>query len=339
MRARTPSVHTLPRLAAAALAAGLLASAAGAQGPITKFGNACAGDSGIVPTIDADVTPFSGQDFFIDITGPPSTPGFLIVGISDTTWSGFALPLDLGPFGLPGCDLNVSFQLQVDFTTDSNGSFRFTVPGPAEGITAFVQAYLADIGGSSLGGLSEGLGITGAGSPVAGDLLVTEIMNNPAFVPDMFGEWFEVYNPGDLGLNIEGWTLIDNIGSHLIDNGGLGVVVPAKGYLVLGRNGNPLLNGGIDVAYEYGDDIILNNETDGINLTEPGGATVDSVGYDNGATFPDPVGASMNLEPLLFDAAANDIGSNWCEGSVAIGGPQGNPDLATPGADNSSCQD
>ena len=42
-----------------------------------------------------------------------------------------------------------------------------------------------------------------------------------------------------------------------------------------------------------------------------GYATVfDTVSYDNGVTFPDPVGSSLNLDPGLLDATSNDNGGN-----------------------------
>jgi hypothetical protein len=39
---------------------------------------------------------------------------------------------------------------------------------------------------------------------------------------------------------------------------------------------------------------------------------LDTVGWDDGATFPDVAGASMALEPSFQDAAYNDDGSYWC---------------------------
>ena len=39
---------------------------------------------------------------------------------------------------------------------------------------------------------------------VAGDLVVTEIMNNPAVVTDNVGEWFEIYNNSGREINLNG---------------------------------------------------------------------------------------------------------------------------------------
>ncbi|HHE54917.1 MAG TPA: T9SS type A sorting domain-containing protein, partial [Caldithrix abyssi] len=54
---------------------------------------------------------------------------------------------------------------------------------------------------------------------------------------------------------------------------------------------------------------------------------VDRVEYDNGATFPDPNGASMELRNPNYD---NNDGSNWDAATT----PYGNGDLGTPGAKN-----
>jgi len=63
-----------------------------------------------------------------------------------------------------------------------------------------------------------------------------------------------------------------------------------------------------------------------MNLTYP-------VGYDDGATFPDPDGASMSLDPGSYDAGDNDLGGNWCEGASDYN----MGDLGTPGAANDPC--
>ncbi|NIP17549.1 MAG: hypothetical protein GWM87_04890, partial [Xanthomonadales bacterium] len=70
-------------------------------------------------------------------------------------------------------------------------------------------------------------------------------MQNPAAVSDSNGEWFELYNPTGSDIDIDGWTIQDNdFDSHLINNGGP-LLVPAGGYLVLGRDANSGANGGV----------------------------------------------------------------------------------------------
>ena len=180
--------------------------------------------------------------------------------------------------------------------------------------------------------------------PAAGDVIISEVMQNPEVVPDFDGEWFELYNTRAFDVDIEGWTLTDNGGTHVIDAGGAGLVVPAGGYLVLGRDADPAQNGGIPVAYSFGDEITIGNATDGIVLESPDQVVIDSVQWDDGQTFPDPDGRSMTLDLNLFNppvapgdlAQLNDSGANWCEASSPIA-----PllvDFGTPAAANDLCQ-
>src|SRR4029079_2000 len=59
----------------------------------------------------------------------------------------------------------------------------------------------------------------------------------------------------------------------------------------------------------------------------------DEVSYDDGATFPDPNGQSMNLDPGSYDAVANDLGVNWCAATT----PFGAGDFGSPGTANEVC--
>ena len=159
------------------------------------------------------------------------------------------------------------------------------------------------------------------------DFVINEIMQNPAAVSDSAGEWFEVHNTTDADIDINGWTILDNDSDlHVIDNGGP-LLVPAGGFLVLGINADFATNGGVDVAYQYSN-VFLGNSSDELVMLDTGGSEIDRVEWDNGATFPDPTGASMSL---LDPALDNNVGANWCE-SVT---PFGAGDLGTPGDENS----
>jgi hypothetical protein len=152
-------------------------------------------------------------------------------------------------------------------------------------------------------------------------------MQNPSAVSDSDGEWFEVHNTTETGIDIDGWTILDNdIDYHVISNGGP-LVVPAGGFLVLGINDDFTTNGGVNVDYQYSN-IFLANGSDELVMLDVGGAEIDRVEWDNGATFPDPNGASMSL---INPALDNNVGANWCE-SVT---PFGSGDRGTPGSENS----
>lgn len=166
--------------------------------------------------------------------------------------------------------------------------------------------------------------------PVAleGDVVITEIMNNPGAVNDDAGEWFELYNATSVDIDLNGWSISDNgTNAHTIDNGGP-LVIAAKSYILLGVNADVVANGGVALAYQYPSGFALGNSDDELILKASDGNTIDSIGWDNGATFPDPNGASMSLQNSNFD---NNIGANWCESSTAT---FGGGDFGTPGLSN-----
>ena len=164
-------------------------------------------------------------------------------------------------------------------------------------------------------------------SPALGDIVINEIMQNPGAVSDSVGEWFELFNSGTESVDINNWTILDNdLDSHTIENGGPLLIDPG-GYLVLGRNADPTSNGGVLVDYQY-DLISLANAADELVLRDPLLVEQDRVEWDDGMTFPDPVGASMELVDPSLD---NGNGLNWEESLV----PFGLGDFGTPGSVNS----
>lgn len=182
--------------------------------------------------------------------------------------------------------------------------------------------------GATQGDNSAASAQSGENDYSSGPVVITEIMANPASVRDSAGEWFEVYNPNPgLAVNLQGWSIRDGAK----DNHRIGgeAVVPAGGYLVLGRNAEATENGGIATGYEY-DGINLANDEDAIELVDSSGQVVDRVEYDSDLVFP---GASTALNPKFLDGEANDDPGNWCRSSAAM--PNG--DFGTPGLPNPSC--
>lgn len=161
-----------------------------------------------------------------------------------------------------------------------------------------------------------------------GKVVINEIMQDPVAVSDAKGEWIELYNADDHAADINGWIIVDE-GSdhHVIDNGGP-LSIPARGYLVLGKNANQAENGGVSVRYQY-KNLTLGNTADKIILLNVDSIEVDRVEYDGGKSFPDPSGASMELNDPALD---NNIGANWHTAST----PFGAGDMGTPGAPNST---
>lgn len=165
----------------------------------------------------------------------------------------------------------------------------------------------------------------------AGAIVITEIMQNPSALPDSAGEWFEVHNPGSAPLNLFGCTFAGTGGSGDRFTVGSNVVVAAGGYATFAVSAAP----GFTPSYVWTGSFALANGSDGITLT-CGTTAIDTVLWDDGATFPDPDGASMTLSPSLLDATANDSGASWCEATSTYGSGSP-PDRGTPGAANDAC--
>ena len=159
-------------------------------------------------------------------------------------------------------------------------------------------------------------------------LVINEIMNNPVNVTDSYGEWLEVTNTGAETIDLNGIILRDDgDDQHTISQVG-GLLLAPGGFLVLGGNDNPAENGGVNVDYVYSN-FSLGNGWDEVILEHPTGEVLDEVWYDNGASFPDPSGASMMLDDPESD---NNNGVHW---SISTQ-PFGDGDFGTPGLPNTS---
>jgi len=137
-------------------------------------------------------------------------------------------------------------------------------------------------------------------------LVINEIMNNPSASSDSVGEWFEVTNTG-ADIDLAGFSVQDDDNEKFTIDGTLKV---ARGEsVVFGTDGDRTVNGGVDVDVDYGDQMRLHNTFDELVITDTFGIQVDAVRYDDGRTFPDPNGASMQL---ASNRADNAEGANWC---------------------------
>jgi hypothetical protein len=154
-------------------------------------------------------------------------------------------------------------------------------------------------------------------------VVVTEFMPHPNAVQDAEGEWIELFNPTNQPIDIEGWTLKDaNIDTHTISRS---VIIPANGFIVIGRSDIKATNGGVDVAYAYGPTFFLANTTDEIILLDKAGLVVLAFMY-NASTFPISEGTAVSLKDP--NSNPDDAGS-WCAEGSAWSGSAG--DRGTPG--------
>jgi hypothetical protein len=166
-----------------------------------------------------------------------------------------------------------------------------------------------------------------------GDLLITEIMNDPAILSDTEGEWFELYNNSSEAINLQNLILDrDDTYRHTITDS---IILQPGEYHVLARTATAT---GVASAYVYGSDISLTNSGAVLSIfregteTEPG-PLIFSVDY-GAAGFPAATGASISLDPILLNATDAVLGSSWCISTSAYG----TGDLGTPGMVNDPCQ-
>ena len=161
---------------------------------------------------------------------------------------------------------------------------------------------------------------TGTTGPT--NILITEFMANPLAVSDTNGEWVELFNPTNVKVNINGWTLKDKgVDSQKIAHTGP-LYVPANGFLILGRSTDKGQNGGVSVAYAYGA-FFLSNASDEVILENEKGQVIDSFTYGPSLTI--PVGASLSVKS---PGSNKNLPASWCTEATAWPGSTG--DKGTP---------
>lgn len=99
----------------------------------------------------------------------------------------------------------------------------------------------------------------------SGDIIISEVMSNPAAVSDANGEWFEIFNASAFIHNLNGLTIRDNGSNNHTINHSTDLFIDPGEYLVLGRNVDPLSNGGLTIDYAY-TGFTLSNSSDQIIL-------------------------------------------------------------------------
>lgn len=170
--------------------------------------------------------------------------------------------------------------------------------------------------------------------PAPGEVIFVELMIDPVTLSDNFAEWIEVLNVGAAAVDLAGCRLLDlgvNGDDHVIDAGAPLVVLPGE-LLLLGKSTSAADNGGIPVAYAYGEfGVSLTNTGDDLIL-RCDDVDVDQVGWTPDA-WPYGTGVAMQLDAGTQDGVSNDGAGAWCAaGNVYSAGNTG-----TPGAANTAC--
>ena len=153
-------------------------------------------------------------------------------------------------------------------------------------------------------------------------IVISEIMINPSAVSDSYGEWFEVVNMTDMTIDLQGWTIKDgDENGHIINNIGNTLLISSGEYIVLSRNNDFSINGGLISDYVY-EGISFSNSEDAILLMNVEGEIIDEVQYTN--SWPILSGSSIEIHDLNLN---NNDNFNWFSATSTYG----DGDFGTPG--------
>ncbi|MCW5626794.1 MAG: lamin tail domain-containing protein [Burkholderiales bacterium] len=153
-----------------------------------------------------------------------------------------------------------------------------------------------------------------------GQLLITEVMPDPAKVGDTSGEWFEIHNPLDIAINLTGLKVVSFASTATESFTVTGDhAIAAGGYFVFGRKADTAINGGLEVDYAWGTALSLGNSSDFLRLENADGAMLSQVTWTQSiagisidiASGQVPSFGSINLlnTPLGFKYGAGDVGT------------------------------
>lgn len=166
-----------------------------------------------------------------------------------------------------------------------------------------------------------------------GDLIISELMINPAQVSDASGEYIEVYNASSVKLDLNEYYFIDAGNDSAAITSSL-VIEPGE-FVVLARDTSVASNGGFSTAYEYSG-MTLSNISDEVYFLNPDGDTIDQVEYGGnsswlvsgaamcytGASHQDNNDLSLwspaTLREAGFSDVIGDMGSPGTPGSLQI---------------------
>lgn len=175
-------------------------------------------------------------------------------------------------------------------------------------------------------------------APSSGDLIVSEIMADPAAVTDAAGEWFEVFVARNVDLN--GLVIGTESGSMTAVTSTECAAATAGTFLVFARGLDPAENGGLpSVAARFG--FALPNsgsaEAPRTVLLRHGDREIDRATYVS--TQP---GVSLQRSADTMGGSCDGLAATWC--SSPSTDPAGQPihrfgagDVGTPGAANVIC--
>jgi hypothetical protein len=126
----------------------------------------------------------------------------------------------------------------------------------------------------------------------------------------------------DMTIDLQGWTIKDgDENGHIINNIGNTLFISPGEYIVLSRNNDFSINGGLISDYVY-EGISFSNSEDAILLMNVEGEIIDEVQYTN--SWPILSGSSIEIHDLNLN---NNDNFNWFSATSIYG----DGDFGTPG--------
>ncbi len=157
-----------------------------------------------------------------------------------------------------------------------------------------------------------------------GDIVITEMMPNPAELADSSGEWIELHNVSNASISLQGCTVERDSTSFTI---GAALVLEPGEFATIASSAAP----GFEPSYVHGSLGLPNSGSYLISL-HCDGAVLDAVPVDS-STWPAGAGVAASLSLDHSTALDNDEVQHWC---AATG--EYNSDLGSPGAANPRCE-
>ena len=165
---------------------------------------------------------------------------------------------------------------------------------------------------------------------LTGELIVTEVMNNPYGVGDEVGEWLEIFNNSDSAINLNGLVVSDNGDDSFTVTESL--VIPSREHVVFGLSIDTDVNGGVSANFAY-TGFVLSNSADEVILSY-NGRVIDEMVYSGDLGYGMSAGKSLSLDVDKYDFNDNDQAESWCPSPTEFGSLG---DYGTPGEMNPIC--
>lgn len=195
------------------------------------------------------------------------------------------------------------------------------------------------VAGGAIGLIVLGLAASNAGAAtisvsqvLQGQLLLSEIMPNPAG-NDNLQEWFEVYNPLPVAVDLNGMIVASNNGQFTV---GSGHILGANALATFARSSDPALNGNLPaVEFAWGQALSLTNTNGQLALLNPNGTSIVSATWTqalSGQSLQLTSGTAPQFGPSDF--LITPVGGPSYDPAIYMQPPATPPNMGTPGATN-----